>query len=146
MYGKNVVDQNGKTKTVLKVLLLSKERECYKGIDKQQEIPSSQYSQKQYQDTSKEENLESNLPVKQNIFSRFFSKIRSKFSKQSQNKTIQRKDNIQQYEKPQIGEKKYGELDADEKAEIQRKTAEVVKRYREQEEQHPKKDIKDMEL
>ena len=34
---KGVIDQNGRTKTVLKGLLLSKERECYKGIDKQQE-------------------------------------------------------------------------------------------------------------
>lgn len=38
MLGKCAIGQNGRTKTVLKGLLLSKERECYKGIDKQNEI------------------------------------------------------------------------------------------------------------
>lgn len=42
---KGVVDQNGRTKTVLKGLLLSKERECYKGIEKQQETDKVQYGQ-----------------------------------------------------------------------------------------------------
>ncbi len=32
-----VVDKNGRTKNVLKALCLSKDRECYKGIDKEQE-------------------------------------------------------------------------------------------------------------
>ena len=143
------MDQNGKTKTVLKGLLLSKERECYKGIDKQQEIANTQYSREQYQNTSQEQSLENNLPVKQNRFSRFFSQMRSRFAKQPQNRNVQRrnlfsrkKDNIQQYEEPQRKvkemkheEKKPWELEPEEKAKIQRETAEIAKRHREQEEQ-----------
>ena len=137
---KNVRDPNGKIKTVLKCLLLSKERECYKGIDKRQEIPNTQQS------------LENNLPVKQNRFSRFFNRIRSKFTKQFQNRNIQRrnpfsrkKDNIQQYEEPQKNvkemkneEKKSWELEPEEKAKMQRKTVEITKKHGEKEEQKNK--------
>ena len=150
---KGVVDQNGKTKTVLKGLLLSKERECYKGTDKQQETGQIQYYQQQYQDTFKEQITESNLPVKQNRFLRFFSQIRSRFSRQGQNQSAQKRgpfrrknENIEQYEseyKEQQGEtrqqqskeKKSWELEPEEKTRIQKETAEIAKRHREQTEQ-----------
>lgn len=150
---KEVVDQNGKTKTVLKGLLLSKERECYKVTDKQQETGQIQYYQQQYQDTFKEQITESNLPVKQNRFLRFFSQIRSRFSRQGQNQSAQKRgpfrrknENIEQYEseyKEQQGEtrqqqskeKKSWELEPEEKTRIQRETAEIARRHREQAEQ-----------
>ena len=132
----------------MKGLLLSKERECYKGIDKQQETSNTQHSREQYQDTSQEQRLENNLPVKQNRFSRFFSQMRSRFAKQLQNRNIQRrnpfsrkKDNIQQYEEPQRKvkemkheKKKSWELESEEIVKIQKETAETAKRHREQEE------------
>ncbi len=155
MLGKGIVDQNGRTKTVLKGLLLSKERECYKGIDKQQEPSNAQYNRKQYQEPAQEQSLENNLPVKQNRFSRFFSQIRSKFSKQLQNITVQirnpfsrKKDNIQQYKEPQreVKEKKSWELEPKEKAEIQGETSKIAKKHREHEKQQPQKDMGGMEL
>lgn len=148
-----VVDQNGRTKTVLKGLLLSKERECYKGIDKQQETEKTQYSQEQYRDTFQEQMSENNLPVKQNRFSRFFSQMRSRFARQIPNKNTKKrspfnrkKDNIGQHEneyekqqrevsKTQPKEKKSWKLDSEEKIRIQRETAEIAKRHREQEKQ-----------
>lgn len=145
-----VIDQNGRTKTVLKGLLLSKERECYKGIDKQQETEKTQYGQEQYQDTFQEQTAENKLPVKQNRFSRFFSQMRSRFARQAPNKNTQKgspfnrkKDNIGQHEneyeeqqrETQPKEKKSWELEPEEKARIQRETAEIAKRHREQEEQ-----------
>lgn len=153
MLGKGVIDQNGRTKTVLKGLLLSKEKECYKGIDKQQETEQTQYSQERYQDTYQEQMSENNLPVKQNRFSRFLSQMRLRFYRQAQNKNTQKrspfsrkKDNIQQHEneyeeqpreerETQLKEKKSWELDLEEKTKIQRETAEIARRHREQAEQ-----------
>lgn len=134
---KGVIDQNGRTKTVLKGLLLSKERECYKGIDKQQENIRTDNDQQQYEDTIKTESEEVNLPAKQNRFSKFFSQIRAKFAKQNRHNT-QREDtltdNLQQNQSKQKGKKSW-ELEPGEKAKIQRETAEIAKRHREQEEQ-----------
>ena len=146
---KGVVDQNGKTKTVLKGILLSKERECYKGIDKQQETKQIRYDQ-QYQDIYQKKMTESNLPVKNNGLSRFFSQMRSRFSKQVQNKKIsmfrKNKENIQQYEnehhkqqreamQTQPKEKKSWELEPKEKARIQKETVEIARNHREQQSQ-----------
>lgn len=146
---KGVVDQNGKTKTVLKGILLSKEREGYKGIDKQQENEQTRYEQ-QYQDISQKQMTESNLPAKNNGFLRFFNQMRSRFSKQAQNKNTKKigifrknKMNIQQYDKEQEKqqreamqtqpkEKKSWKLEIEEKARIQRESAEIAKRHREQ--------------
>lgn len=140
---------NGKTKTVIKGLLLSKERECYKGIDEKQAIPKSQNDQEQYQDTFQNKTEETNLPVKQNRFSRFFSQMRSRFARQPQDRNLQRsnpfsrkKDNIQQYEEPQrkvekmkYEERRSWELEPEEKARIQKETIKIAEKYREQEEQ-----------
>lgn len=77
-------------KTVLKGLLLSKERDCYKDIDKQQETEKSQYGQEQYNRMIKPTSNENNLPARQNRFSRFFNQIRSRFSRQNYNENQNR--------------------------------------------------------
>ena len=153
---KGVIDQNGRSKTVLKGLLLSKERECYKGIDKQQETEKSQYGQEQYDSTIQPTNNETNLPARQNRFSRFFNQIRSRFARQNYNTNTnsqrrnpfsRRKQEESQYDnkntpeqqtfqpKQKSQEKKSWELEPEEKARIQRETAEIAKKFREQEEQ-----------
>ncbi len=149
---KGIIDQNGRTKTVLKGLLLSKERECYKGIDKKQESEKNQYGQEQYDITMQSTNNENNLLAKQNRFSKFLNQIRSKFARQNYNETSntrnlfnRKKYDESQYTKitePQISkteekvyEKKLWELDPEEKIKIQRKTVEIAKKFREQEEQ-----------
>lgn len=152
---KGVIDQNGRKKTVLKGLLLSKERECYKDIDKQQETEKSQYGQEQYNSTIQPTSNENNLPARQNRFSRFFNQIRSRFSRQNYNESQNRsnpfnrkKQEETQYSKTtetaeqqiskteqKVYEKKSWELEPEEKARIQRETVEIAKRFREQEEQ-----------
>lgn len=153
---KGVIDQNGRSKTVLKGLLLSKERECYKGIDKQQETEKSQYGQEQYDSTIQPTNNETNLPARQSRFSRFFNQIRSRFARQNYNTNTnsqrrnpfsRRKQEESQYDnkntpkqqtfqpKQKSQEKKSWELEPEEKTRIQRETAEIAKRFREQEEQ-----------
>lgn len=163
---KGVIDQNGRSKTVLKVLLLSKERECYKGIDKQQETEKSHHSQEQYDSTIQPTtNNETNLPARQNRFSRFFSQMRSKFSRQNHNERTNRrnpfsrkKQEENQYSKStetaeqqiskteqKVQEKKSWELEPEEKARIQRETAEIAKRFREQEEQQKQVPTQEMQ-
>ncbi len=146
---KDIIDKNGRTKTVLKGLLLSKERECYKGIE---EI---HFGQEQYQDTFQDQSEESNLPVKQNRFSKFFSKMLSRFARQNSNKHTQRrnsfnrkKDNIQQHksdvneEKPK--EKKSWELDPEEKYQNEKNIVQPMQQQVPQ--QRPPIDIGGMEL
>ena len=161
---KGVIDQNGRSKTVLKGLLLSKERECYRGIDKQQETEKSQYGQEQYDSTIQPTNSETNLPARQNRFSRFFNQMRSRFSRQNYNENQNRKNpfNRKKQKETQYSktietteqqnskteqknyEKKSWELEPEEKARIQRETAEIPKRFREQEEQ--KKQVPTQEI
>ena len=123
-----VVDKNGKTKNVLQALCLSKDMECYRGIDKEQEKSITSNGQQQYENIMKTQNGETNLPARQGRFSRFFNQIRSVFSKQDF------KHNLQNSEKPetQIQKKRFCELKPEEKTKIQRETAEIAKRYREQ--------------
>lgn len=147
-----VIDKNGKSKTVLQGLLLSKERECYKDVGQQAtEQRSNSYEKSfstqaesdnlydqtiQQQTYSQNGNLE-NLPARQNRFSRFFNQIRSRFSRGrndgTQDTTYQ--DRQQQNTKTKTVEKKPWELEPEEKARIQRESAEIARRHREQQEQ-----------
>ncbi len=53
------------------------------------EFEQTRYDQ-QYQDMSQKQMTESNLPVRNNGFSRFFSQMRSRFFKQLQNKNTKK--------------------------------------------------------
>lgn len=145
---KGVVDQNGKTKTVLKGVLLSKERECYKDIGQQsteqrynsyektystQTESNNLYNQTiQHQKYSQHENLEK-LPARQNKFLRFFSQIRSRFYRGRNDETQETTyPDRQQNRKTETGEKKSWELEPEEKARIQRESAETARKHREQ--------------
>ena len=145
----SVVDKNGRTKNVLQALALSKDRECYRGIDKEQENTSIDEGQQQYENTFEKENVVTDLPARQSRFSKFFSQLRSKFVRQNKEGIKQRDkpiNNEQQYESQfeeqqmqekaiQTSTKKSWELEPGEKARIQRETAKIAKTYREQEEQ-----------
>lgn len=71
-----VIDKNGRTKNILKGIVLSKDRECYKYIDthstEQDSIPQTENEI---------------LPVKQNRFSRLWSQLRAKFLKRKASAT-----------------------------------------------------------
>jgi len=62
-----VVDKNVRTKNVLKALCLSKDIECYRGIDKEQSTIISKEK-----GTVSKQKSETNLPAKQNKFLGFF--------------------------------------------------------------------------
>lgn len=128
-----VIDKNGRSKTVLQGVLLSKERECYKDIEQvQTKTYEPTISQAQTQTKSS-----MNLPARQNRFSKFFNQVRSRFAKgKNQDSELARSSQTQQSKisdsKPK--EKKSWELEPEEKARIQKQTAEIAKRHREQEE------------
>ena len=65
------------TKTILKGLLLSKDKECYKGIDIKKEEAEILSVSESYNDQV----TKNNLPVKQGKFSNFFNQVRSRFLK-----------------------------------------------------------------
>lgn len=164
-----VVDKNGRTKNVLKALCLSQDRECYKGIDKQQDVRKTENSQSNYDRTI--EGTESNLPMKQSRFSKFFNQFRARFARQNRsnngmntntnsqrrNPFSRRKQEESQYNskntpeqqtfqpKQKSQEKKSWELEPEEKARIQRETAEIAKRFREQEEQQKQAPAQEMQ-
>lgn len=146
-----VVDKNGRTKNVLQALCLSKDRECYKEVEQQKaEQPSKSYEQtmeqgqpqsQTYEQGMNQEQLSSmnstNLPTRQNRFSKLFSQVRSRFAKQkSQSQEFDNSYAKQQtkVKSSQPKEKKSWELEPEEKARIQKETAEIAKRHREQEE------------
>lgn len=146
-----VVDKNGRTKNVLQVLCLSKDRECYKEVEQQKaEQPRKSYEQTMKQGQSQNQTYEqgmdqeqlstmnsANLPARQNRFSKFFSQVRSRFAKQkSQSQEFDNSYAKQQTKvnSSQPKEKKSWELEPEEKARIQKETAEIAKRHREQEE------------
>lgn len=70
-----VVDKNGKTKNVLKGIVLSKNRECYKDLGTQSK------EQDYIRQDSMPQTESGNLPVKQNKFSQLWSQLRAKFLK-----------------------------------------------------------------
>ena len=125
-----VTDKNGKKKNVLQALCLSKDRECYKGFlqqqDKSQDI-NQEYSQSAHSD---------NLPTKQNRFSKFFSQVRERLAR-NKNQQSQSESTYSQQAKPK--EKKFWELEPEERPIIQNETAEIAQKHREEEEQtrHP---------
>lgn len=89
----------------------------------------------QQQTYSQKENLE-NLPARQNRFSRFFNQMRSRFSRGrndgTQNTTYLDR---QQNTKTKTGEKKPWKLEPEEKSRIQRESAEIARKHREQQSQ-----------
>ena len=119
-----VTDKNGRTKNVLQALCLSKDRECYKGIEKNQEQSKSQ--------TYEQSTNSTNLPAKQNIFSRFFNQIRARFLKGRNDieQSTNQLSSTTQYE-----EKKTWELEPDEQKKQQKMQVEIGANYRKKEEQ-----------
>lgn len=77
-----VVDKNCRTKNILKGIVLSKDRECYKDLDTQ----STEQNYTRQDSISKSES--SNLPFKQNRFSQLLSQLRAKFLKRKHRTTI----------------------------------------------------------
>lgn len=150
-----VVDKNGKTKNVLQALCLSKDRECYKGIDKEQDTSRASNGQQQYEKNVDSQNNGANLPARQNRFSKFFSQMRSRFVRQNRdtnsnrrNPFSRKKQETPQYSKDiesaeqqiskteeKVHERKSWELAPEEKARVQRETDEILRKHSEQVEQ-----------
>ena len=130
---KGVIDKNGKTKNVLQALALSKDRECYKEIE-QLKGKNKEQSGIAEQNIQSESNTEfsSNLPTKQNRFSKFLSQVRARLGR-TKNQESQPENAYSQQAKPK--EKKSWELEPEEKTRIQNETAEIAQKHREQEEQ-----------
>lgn len=135
-----VIDKNGKSKTVLQGLLLSKERECYKDVG--QQVTEKKNNRREKEQTNSDNlydqtiqqtynNNTENLPARPNRFSRFFSQMRSRFSS-GRNDGIQNTTQLEQRQKNKTEEKKSWELEPNEKARIQRESAEIARKYREQ--------------
>lgn len=121
-----VVDKNGKTKNVLQAICLSKDRECYKGIGREESSISEQQPT-----TSIDTNT--NLPKKQNRFTKWFSQFRAKFARDTREDVGSGQPVTDNAKVEQ--EHKAWELEPEEKSRIQKETAEIAKRHREQEEQ-----------
>ena len=81
-----------------------------------------------------------NLPIKQSRFSKFFSQVRARFAK-SKNTRISEHREQEGYSlqtkqgKAQVQEKKSWELEPEEKTRIQKETAKIAQKHREQQEQ-----------
>lgn len=137
---KGVVDKNGRTKNVLQALALSKDRECYKEIEqsKGKNMEKSNTSEQYIKDESTD--FSNNLPIKQSRFSKFFSQVRARFAK-SKNTRISEHREQEGYSlqtkqgKAQVQEKKSWELEPEEKTRIQKETAKIAQKHREQQEQ-----------
>lgn len=120
-----VTDKNGRTKNVLQVLCLSKDREGYKGTvqQKDQSQDTNQpYSQSVHND---------NLPTKQNSFSKFFSQVRAGLTRKKIN-NLNLKIILNRLSQKK---KKSWELEPEERTRIQNETAETARKHREQEPQ-----------
>lgn len=147
---KGVVDKNGRTKNVLQALALSKDRECYKETE-QLKGKNREQSSMVEQNIESEANIgfSNNLPTKQSRFSKFFSQVRSRFARQ---KTQEHREHREQenystqtkQEKGKVQEKKSWELEPEEKTRIQKETAKIAQKHREQQEQQ--KQVKNQEL
>lgn len=138
---KGVVDKNGRTKNVLQALALSKDRECYKEIEqsKGKNMEKSNTSEQYIKDQSTD--FSNNLPIKQSRFSKFFSQVRARFDKSKKNTRISEHREQEGYllqtkqGKAQVQEKKSWELEPEEKTRIQKETAKIAQKHREQQEQ-----------
>lgn len=124
-------------KNILKALTLSKDRECYKEIEKLKvELPSP--------NKDKEENSANNLPIKQNRFLRFLAKVRAYFPDQKNT------DEGNYSKRPQNKKRKWWGLGIEEKNKIQNETSIIAKKYcvQQKENTHDKHDekIKQIEM
>lgn len=147
---KGVVDKNGRTKNVLQALALSKDRECYKETEQLKGKNKDQSSMVE-QNIESEANIgfANNLPTKQSRFSKFFSQIRARFARQ---KTQEHREHREQenystqtkQDKGKVQEKKSWELEPEEKTRIQKETAKIAQKHREQKEQQ--KQVQNQEL
>lgn len=89
-----VIDKNGKSKTVLKGLLLSKDRECYKGIDKNQELKKDLNVEKQSNnDTIGKVSSVESLQERQNKLLHYFNKMKSKITRKNYNLNDKKSEN-----------------------------------------------------
>ena len=137
---KGVVDKNGRAKNILQALALSKDRECYKEIEqsKVKDMEKSNISEQYIEDKSTD--FSNNLPTKQSRFSKFFSQVRARFARQ---KTQEHREHREQenystqmnQDKGKVQEKKSWELEPEEKTRIQKETAKIAQKHREQKEQ-----------
>ena len=100
--------------------------------------------QELYNNTFQNKTTQANLPARQNRFSKFFSQIRARFSRQSRYNTqrddtltdnLQQNENRKRQKHMKQKEKKFWKLEPDEKARIQKETAQIAQKHREQEEQ-----------
>ena len=137
---KGVVDKNGRTKNVLQALALSKDRECYKEIEqsKGKNMEKSNTSEQYIKDESTD--FSNNLPIKQSRFSKFFSQVRARFAKSKNTRISEHREqkgySLQTKQgKAQVQEKKSWELEPEEKTRIQKETAKIAQKHREQQEQ-----------
>lgn len=145
-----IIDKNGKTKNVLQALALSKDKECYKEAEQTKATnrnQSSVYEQNITNDQTRD--FSDNLPINQSRFSKFFSQFRARFA----NKKMQKHQGYGEHEehlphtrqeKGQVQQKKSWELEPEEKARIQRETAEIAQKHREQQKQ--KNQVQNQEL
>ena len=118
-----ITDKNGRTKNVLQALCLSKDRECYKEIEQTQEQAKSQDYRQSTSST--------NLPTKQNIFSRFFNQIRARFLKGRKDKQLTNQlSSTKQHE-----EGESWKLKSDDKKDQQKIQSEIGEKYRKTEKQ-----------
>lgn len=118
-----ITDKNGRTKNVLQALCLSKDRECYKEIEQTQEQAKSQDYRQSTSST--------NLPTKQNIFSRFFNQIRARFLKGRKDKQLT--NQLSSTKQHKEGES--WKLEPDDKKNQQKIQSEIGEKYRKNEEQ-----------
>lgn len=134
--------RNGIDTTELREEILSKRRSLKeinsrtKSVKKQSQMTRQEQSNNTFQNP----NAEAKLPVRQNKFLRFLSQVLARFSRQNRNNAIQKAatstDNLPKNEYTENPKgKKSLELEPEEKARIQKETAEIAKRFREQEEQ-----------
>ena len=148
--------QNGMDTTELRREILS-ERKSLQEIGNRIEASKEQgkmTGQELYNNTFQNQTIQTYLPARQNRFSKFFSQIRARFSRQSRQNT-QRDDtltdNLQQNEyreqqnQKKQKEKKSWELEPEEKERIQKETTQIAEKYREQEEQQKQASIQELQ-
>lgn len=132
-----VIDKNGRTKNVLQALCLSKDRECYKEVEQSRTRTPNKTESLNTQNYELNANG-SNLPARQSRFSKFFNQFRKRFSRgrnEYQQQASQHEEHKQPNATPKKTEKKSWELEPEEKARIQKETAKIAQKHREQQEQ-----------
>lgn len=145
--------QNGIDTTELRKEIIS-ERKSLQEISNRIEHSKKENQitgQEQYNNTFQEKTSETNLPARQNRFSRFFSQMRARFSKRNQNynkpkdSELDNSNSNTSQKNSQPKEKKSWELDPEEKERIQKETTQIAEKYREQEEQQKQAPIQELQ-